>query len=107
MPTNIPGPWTQVMAIATLERCYNNADVITGVVKIRKGEAVKLMMAATNLESVKNIFHQYTAMVCSYSPSTSDTDTSTTSTLSTFVCYFYTYFGRVSLSHLMEKYKTI
>ena len=51
------------MAIATLERCYNNPNVITGVVKIRKGEAVKLMMAATNMTNVKRIFQDYTSRV--------------------------------------------
>jgi len=46
----------QVMAIATLERCYNNPHVFTGVVKIRKGEAVRLMMEATSMDKVKAIF---------------------------------------------------
>lgn len=32
----------QVMAIATLERCFGNYKVFEGVVKIRKGEAVKV-----------------------------------------------------------------
>jgi farnesyl-diphosphate farnesyltransferase len=32
----------QVMAIATLERCYNNPKVFSTEVKIRKGEAVKV-----------------------------------------------------------------
>lgn len=44
------------MAIATLERCYDNPGVFTGVVKIRKGEAVRMMMEATSLDSVKAIF---------------------------------------------------
>ena len=47
------------MAIATLERCYNNPAVFKGVVKIRKGEAVKLMMEATEIEKVKAIFTYY------------------------------------------------
>jgi farnesyl-diphosphate farnesyltransferase len=34
----------QVMAIATLNDLYNNPNVFTGVVKIRKGLAVKLML---------------------------------------------------------------
>lgn len=33
----------QVMAIATLADLYNNPKVFTGVVKIRKGLAVKLL----------------------------------------------------------------
>eukprot|EP00121_Abeoforma_whisleri_P009483 Awhi_evm1s8720 len=48
----------QVMAIATLSLCYNNPNVFTGVVKIRKGLAVKLMMQATSMESVHCIFDE-------------------------------------------------
>ena len=33
----------QVMAIATLQKCYHNEDVFTGVVKIRKGLSCQLM----------------------------------------------------------------
>jgi len=44
------------MAIATLERCYNNESVFEGVVKIRRGETVRLMQQATNIENVKSIF---------------------------------------------------
>lgn len=49
----------QVMAVATLERCYNNENVFTGVVKIRKGEACKLMSKATSFGSVLEIFENY------------------------------------------------
>lgn len=51
------------MAIATLERCYNNPAVFTGVVKIRKGEAVKMMMGSTSLEKVKAIMYHFTSEV--------------------------------------------
>ena len=44
------------MAIATLERCYNNKAVYEENVKIRKGEAVKLMLNSDNIEKVKAIF---------------------------------------------------
>ena len=54
----------QVMAIATLERCYNNPAVFRGVVKIRKGEAVRMMMEATDLDSVKSILNHFTKQVC-------------------------------------------
>lgn len=47
------------MAIATLAACYNNQQVFKGVVKIRKGQAVTLMMDATNMPAVKAIIHQY------------------------------------------------
>ncbi|CAL1545763.1 unnamed protein product [Lymnaea stagnalis] len=50
----------QVMAIATLERCYNNPKVFTGVVKIRKGEAVRMMLDANNFETVKAIMRHFT-----------------------------------------------
>ncbi|XP_076786981.1 squalene synthase isoform X3 [Arvicanthis niloticus] len=49
----------QVMAIATLAACYNNQQVFRGVVKIRKGQAVTLMMDATNMPAVKAIIYQY------------------------------------------------
>nr|XP_057912150.1 squalene synthase isoform X1 [Doryrhamphus excisus] len=49
----------QVMAIATLSTCYNNPMVFQGVVKIRKGQAVTLMMEATNMRAVQNIISQY------------------------------------------------
>ena len=56
--------------MATLERCYNNPTVFTGVVKIRKGEAVKMMMEATSMDSVKAIFsHFVTHVSAQYSPS--------------------------------------
>ncbi|XP_036438182.1 squalene synthase isoform X1 [Colossoma macropomum] len=50
----------QVMAIATLSACYNNPQVFQGVVKIRKGQAVTLMMEATNMQAVQSIIAQYT-----------------------------------------------
>ncbi|XP_052391273.1 squalene synthase isoform X1 [Carassius gibelio] len=50
----------QVMAIATLSACYNNPQVFQGVVKIRKGQAVTLMMQATNMSAVLSIIAQYT-----------------------------------------------
>ncbi|KAF3702834.1 Squalene synthase [Channa argus] len=49
----------QVMAIATLSTCYNNPMVFQGVVKIRKGQAVTLMMEATNMTAVQTIITQY------------------------------------------------
>ncbi|CAL8393935.1 squalene synthase isoform X2 [Gadus morhua] len=49
----------QVMALATLTVCYNNPMVFRGVVKIRKGQAVTLMMDANNMEAVRAIITQY------------------------------------------------
>eukprot|EP00300_Choanocystis_sp_HF-7_P015024 c18910_g1_i2.p1 GENE.c18910_g1_i2~~c18910_g1_i2.p1 ORF type:complete len:691 (+),score=152.13 c18910_g1_i2:46-2118(+) len=49
----------QVMAIATLAKCYNNSDVLTGVVKIRKGLTCKLILQCTDLEGVKIVFNDF------------------------------------------------
>ena len=54
---------SQVMAIATLERCYDNYNVFKRVVKIRKGETVKMMMEATNVNSVKAIMSHFVQKV--------------------------------------------
>jgi len=51
------------MAIATLCACYNNPAVFCGVVKIRKGQAVQLIMASTSMDSLRNILAQYTRQV--------------------------------------------
>ena len=51
------------MAIATLERCYGNYDVFKKVVKIRKGETVRMMMEATNVNSVKAIMSHFVKKV--------------------------------------------
>ncbi|KAG9468663.1 hypothetical protein GDO78_022228 [Eleutherodactylus coqui] len=48
----------QVIAVATLAACYNNHQVFKGVVKIRKGQAVTLMMDATNMQAVRAIMYQ-------------------------------------------------
>ena len=49
----------QVMAIATLDKCYANHDVFTGVVKIRKGLSCKLILRTNNLEEVHDTFYQF------------------------------------------------
>ncbi|HXH18873.1 MAG TPA: squalene synthase [Chitinophagales bacterium] len=46
----------QVMAIATLAKVYNNPKVFTGVVKIRKGLAAKLMLEVNDFHTFKNHF---------------------------------------------------
>ena len=53
----------QTMAIATLAACYNNPRVFTGVVKIRKGQTVALMMQSTNMEHLHSIMARFTAEV--------------------------------------------
>lgn len=52
----------QVMAVATLALCFNNPNVFTGVVKIRKGQAVGMMMQATSMPSVYAIFAEHIAI---------------------------------------------
>ncbi|KAI3388656.1 hypothetical protein SNEBB_005737 [Seison nebaliae] len=49
----------QVMAIATLERCFNNPKVFQQNVKIRKGETVLIIQKATNLYQVQEFFLKY------------------------------------------------
>jgi farnesyl-diphosphate farnesyltransferase len=49
----------QVMAIATLALVFNNKDVYQRNVKIRKGLAVKLITASTNMDNVVAIFREY------------------------------------------------
>eukprot|EP00536_Pseudo-nitzschia_multiseries_P017915 jgi/Psemu1/248452/estExt_Genewise1.C_19290007 len=49
----------QVMAIATLNYCYNNSNVFTGVVKIRKGTSCKLILRTNTLDEVHDTFYQF------------------------------------------------
>ena len=58
----------QVMAIATLDRLVNNADVFTGVLKIRKGQALLLMTQAGSMQSVYAIFLRYTRQIAAAIP---------------------------------------
>lgn len=53
----------QIMAIATLERCYNNYDVFRTEVKIRKGEAVRLMMECKNFRQLILWFQHYLTLM--------------------------------------------
>ncbi|KAJ1797899.1 bifunctional farnesyl-diphosphate farnesyltransferase/squalene synthase [Coemansia sp. RSA 2399] len=49
----------QVMAVATIVVCFDNANVLENNVKIRKGEALKLISQATTIDSVKRVFYRY------------------------------------------------
>jgi farnesyl-diphosphate farnesyltransferase len=49
----------QVMAIATLEKCYHNTDVFTGVVKIRKGLSCRLILRTNNLPELYETFAEF------------------------------------------------
>ena len=51
------------MAIATLALCYENKSVFKQVVKIRKGEALQLIMESTSMEHLKRIMTYYSNMV--------------------------------------------
>lgn len=48
----------QIMAIATLAEVYHNPKVFTGVVKVRKGLAVKLMVNDLNLKTTLRYFRR-------------------------------------------------
>ncbi len=51
------------MAIATLARCYNNPGVFSGVVKIRRGESVQLIMRAKDMQALRDIFHEHLSLI--------------------------------------------
>ena len=53
----------QVMAIATLEKCYHNKDVFTGVVKIRKGMSCQLINDTTDIVGVHGIFNRFASCI--------------------------------------------
>lgn len=55
----------QVMAIATLDKCYHNGDVFTGVVKIRKGMSCMLINNTTDILGVHGIFHRFALSIMS------------------------------------------
>jgi farnesyl-diphosphate farnesyltransferase len=58
----------QVMAIATLDKLTNNADVFTGVVKIRKGQALVLMKNATSMNNLYSVFLKHTRSILANIP---------------------------------------
>lgn len=49
----------QVMAISTLALVFNNLDIYHRNLKIRKGQAVKLIMDSKDMDNVVSIFRQY------------------------------------------------
>ncbi len=53
----------QVMAMATLAKIYNNPDVFTEVVKIRKGIAAKLILKTNNMEQVRKSMLQFVEVI--------------------------------------------
>ena len=57
------------MAIATLADLYNNPQVFTGVVKIRKGLALRLMKGVDTLEGLHKWFNCMAAKILKAVPS--------------------------------------
>jgi len=53
----------QVMAIATLDKCFNNHDVFTGVVKVRKGLAVAMIADSGTLAGVEAWFRRFASSI--------------------------------------------
>jgi len=45
------------MAIATLEKCFENSDIFKGIVKIRKGLALKIMRTSKNMDDMYGWFY--------------------------------------------------
>lgn len=58
----------QVMAIATLDKLANNHEVFTGVVKIRKGQALKLMQQSGSMTNVYLVFLKHARSICAKIP---------------------------------------
>lgn len=60
----------QVMAISTLDKLTNNPDVFTGVVKIRKGQALRLISQANDMHNVYCVFlHHARSILAKIPPS--------------------------------------
>ena len=53
----------QIMAIATLAECYNNRKIFTGVLKIRKGLAARMIQDCDNMKSVKKWFAKFASKI--------------------------------------------
>lgn len=49
----------QVMAISTLALVFNNLDIYHRNLKIRKGQAIKMIMDSKDMDNVVAIFRQY------------------------------------------------
>lgn len=58
----------QVMAIATLAEVYNNVNVFTENVKIRKGLAAKLILSSGSIEEVVKIYKKMASVIAKKTP---------------------------------------
>ncbi|XP_042335783.1 squalene synthase-like isoform X2 [Sceloporus undulatus] len=94
----------QVMAIATLAACYNNQQVFRGVVKIRKGQAVTLVMNATNIQAVKAIIYQYMEEIYQKIPSTDPSSSKTQQIITSIRSVTLPRGGLVSRTHYSPIY---
>jgi farnesyl-diphosphate farnesyltransferase len=54
---------TQIMAIATLAELYNNSQVFSGVVKIRKGLAILLINDTRTQEGLHKWFNKFAGQI--------------------------------------------
>jgi farnesyl-diphosphate farnesyltransferase len=53
----------QVIGISIIALVFNNLEVYQRTVKIRQGEAVKLIQTSTNMENVIAIFREYLQVI--------------------------------------------
>ncbi|KAM5165057.1 squalene synthase-like [Mantella aurantiaca] len=74
---------SSLIAIATLAICYNNYQVFKGVVKIRKGQAVTLMMNVTDIMAVRVFTCQYVEEIYQKIPPTDPSSDLTQNILAT------------------------
>ncbi|GLJ50476.1 hypothetical protein SUGI_1075570 [Cryptomeria japonica] len=58
----------QIMALGTLEICYNNVEVFRGVVKIRRGLTAKIMDRTKSMADVYEAFFDYSGKLASKVP---------------------------------------
>lgn len=56
----------QVMAISTIELMVNNPNVLRRNVKIRKSQAVQLILKSTNPRDVAYLFHEYVSICAAH-----------------------------------------
>lgn len=57
------------MAIATLEECFDNPRVFTGVVKIRKGLTARLLLDSGSMDGVHLWFNRLAKRIAARCPS--------------------------------------
>lgn len=71
----------QVMAIATLDKLYNNQDVFTGVVKIRKGLSCQLILQTDTVAQLHGIFYDFSRSISKKAKTNAKNDPSQERTL--------------------------